>query len=119
MAELYRINTATGHASDLGSTGVPGVAGSAYVNGRLQLYQYDQIADYIYSAPAGSTTFARGARLTTEVIDGGVMAAGLAAVLTPEPQSALLAGLGIFCIVLGRRSSRRLSPRGRRFPRSA
>lgn len=70
-AILYSIDTTTGGARSLGSTGVTGVAGSAYVNGNLELYQYGQKKNYVYSAPVLTTSFTRGARLNAEILVGG------------------------------------------------
>jgi hypothetical protein len=97
--ELYSISTVTGHATDLGSTGVTGIAGSAFVNGNLELYQYGQERNYIYSAVAGSTSFVRGARLTTGIIDGGAVlvsnagGSSIAVTVVPEPGSVWLLAL--------------------------
>jgi hypothetical protein len=99
--DLYRINIATGLATYLGSTGVTGIAGSAFVNGNLELYQYGQFANYIYWAAAGSTNFQRGAQLTAQIIDGGVFlgdssdSAHNQVDVTPEPPVALLMGAGL------------------------
>ncbi|MES1257568.1 MAG: hypothetical protein ABUS51_04025 [Acidobacteriota bacterium] len=82
--ELYSISTITGRATDLGSTGITGIAGSAFVNGTLELYQYGQATNYIYSAVAGSTDFVRGARLTTGIIDGGAIARSLSTSASTE-----------------------------------
>ncbi len=57
--ELYQVSLTTGNATDLGSTGVTGVAGSALVNGKLELYQYGQSSNYIYSAPPAPSTSLR------------------------------------------------------------
>ena len=73
--ELYRINTTTGVATDLGSTGVSGIAGSAIVNGELELFQYhwDGSTDHIYNAALGATDFTAGAVLQTQIVDGGTI----------------------------------------------
>lgn len=106
--ELYSIDMSTGKAIDLGSTGVTGIAGSAIVNGNLELYQYGQDANYIYSATSGTANFTRGSRLSAQIIDGGVAAGSFGASATgtagtsaqsavPESRSAglLLLGLGL------------------------
>ena len=97
--ELYSINTSTGRATDLGSTGVTGIAGSAYVNGNLELYQYGQQRNYIYTATVGSTDFVRGASLATGIIDGGAVLQSLATSasavpVVPEPATFWLLGWG-------------------------
>jgi len=81
--ELYRIDTATGKTVDLGSTGVKSIAGSAFVNGLLDLFQYGQSTNYIYSAPDGSSQFTRGPVLGAQIIDGGAV---MAAVTIPDAQ---------------------------------
>jgi hypothetical protein len=110
--ELYSINTATGAATDLGSTGVTGIAGSAFINGNLELYQYGQGTNYIYSAPDGSVNFTRGPQLGAQIIDGGVLfeqsiqGSSAATVVSPEPWSAVLLGCGLIAIGLLRRRSK-------------
>lgn len=105
--ELYTIDMTTGKATDLGSTGVTGVAGSAIVNGSLELFQYGQDdKNYIYSAALGTTNFARVSRLNAQIIDGGVAVGSFSAVgasassaqsAVPEPGSwgLFLFGLGL------------------------
>lgn len=101
--ELYRIDTKTGIGTDLGSTGVSGIAGSAIVNGNLELFQYhwNGDVDYIYSAAPGSTGFRAGSVLSVQVVDGGVVPGGFSASGsqenggTPEPFSLLLMGSGL------------------------
>ncbi|NDJ13255.1 MAG: hypothetical protein EBY17_19005 [Acidobacteriia bacterium] len=68
---LYSIDPTTGVARSVGSTGITGVAGSAYVDGRLELYQYGQKKNYVYSAPVLTTSFTRGAQLNAEILVGG------------------------------------------------
>lgn len=98
---LYSINPTTGVAQSLGSTGITGVAGSAYVDGRLELYQYGQKKNYIYSAPVLTTSFTRGAQLNAQILVGGTtlnltsqtlqMTSSLQLdVAAPEPASFLL-----------------------------
>jgi hypothetical protein len=110
--ELFQINITTGVAMDLGGTGVTGIAGSAYVNGALELYQYGQPSNYIYSALAGSTTFQRGASLGVQPIDGGTVSGALSSsesggqdseshqtsAATPEPATFLLVGSGLLLV---------------------
>jgi len=71
--QLYKINTTTGAATNLGSTGVTGIAGSAIVDGDLELFQYhwSGATDYIYSAALGWTNFTASALLETQIVDGG------------------------------------------------
>lgn len=116
--ELYQISPLTGFATDLGSTGVTGVAGSAFVNGQLELFQYGQGADYIYSAPdaallngsllSNSVSFTQGAQLDAgaQIIDGGAILsvngadpAGIAS--APEPATFVLAGSGLIAAWIG------------------
>lgn len=115
--ELYLLNPATAVATDLGSTGVTGIAGSALVNGQLELYQYGQSVNYIYSAAVSalddSTHFTRGAVLQAQIIDGGVAAPNAVVTSaspenTPEPATIALAGFGVVIIglVLRRRRVR-------------
>jgi hypothetical protein len=102
--ELYRINQQTGVATDLGSTGVTAIAGSAFVNGSLELYQYGQNQNYIYSAPDGSTAFTRESVLNAQILDGGTDATGTSVssgqMATPEPASAALMGFGLVLIAI-------------------
>ena len=103
--ELYSINTVTGKATDLGSTGVSGIAGSAIVNGNLELFQYhwSGAPDYIYTAPVGSTDFVQAVQLGTQVVDGGVVLSGLGAQgqveATPEPAPFIETLIGAALIV--------------------
>lgn len=104
--ELYRIDVSSGVATDLGSTGVTGIAGSAFVDGRLELYQYGQTRNYIYSAAPGSLNFQQGAQLNAQIIDGGVqLGSGLngsqAAGEAPEPASGFLIGAGLLLVFAG------------------
>jgi hypothetical protein len=110
--ELYRINIATGVATDLGNTGVTGVAGSAFINGYLDLFQYNQPTDRIYSAPDGSLDFTPGAALGAQIIDGGatlLTTDNAEAPSTPEPGTLLLAASAI-TLDLWRRRFRRPAP---------
>jgi hypothetical protein len=102
--ELYRISTQTGRATDLGSSGVRGIAGSAVVNGNLELFQYhwDNTPNYIFSAPVGTTDFTQQALLSTKIVDGGVaipaafpnaLVSGATAA-SPEPGTAVQFMLG-------------------------
>src|SRR5581483_166566 len=99
--ELYQISTTTGITTDLGSTGVTGIAGSAFVNGSLELFQYGQAANYIYTAAAGSISFAKGAQLNAQILDGGAFqSAPSSNALTapsgvPEPTTFMLLGGGL------------------------
>jgi|SRR5665213_2058721 len=106
--ELYRIDTGTGLATDLGSTGIGSIAGSAFVDGNLELYQYGQSANHIYAAPAGSADFVQGAQLAAQILDGGAVQADPSqttgnAGVTPEPGSVILFGIGMLLIGLTRR----------------
>jgi len=123
--ELYRIDPATGTTTDLGSTGQTGIAGSAFVNGNLELYQWGQATNYIYtgSLSNGPVNFTRGPQLAAQIIDGGVvvsaganltsaianMSQGSAAA---EPASWALQGGGLAALLLGirRKRVRRLLP---------
>ena len=105
--ELYRINVLTGIAADLGNTGVRSVAGSAFVNGQLELFQYGEDRNYIYTAADGSTRFTRGAQLSSsaQIIDGGALLLPTAdntnvTGLVPEPNTFVLAGLGLVAACL-------------------
>ncbi len=113
--ELYELNVLTGLATDLGSTGVTGIAGAAIVGSELELYQYGQGANYIYSAPVGMTNFVQGAQLAAQIIDGGAVIGASASsdqsAATPEPRSACLLALGIVSLTF---ANRRLSIRKQR-----
>jgi Tol biopolymer transport system component len=119
LDELYRIDTTTGATTDLGTTGVKSIAGSAFVDGQLDLFQYGQSTNYIYSAPDGSTQFTQGPVLGAQIIDGGAVIADAATLdvpangTAPEPGSFALAISGS-ALALGlarRRRSRRAVPR--------
>jgi hypothetical protein len=101
--ELYEINTTTGLAVDLGSTGVSGIAGSAIVGDYLDLFRYNGGTNYIYSAPLGSTSFTAGPVLSVQIVDGGVtLTAGESfdiEAATPESSASVLLGLGL--VILG------------------
>jgi len=100
--ELYRINIATGKATDLGNTGVAGVAGSAFINGYLDLFQYNQSTDGIYTAPDGSLNFTPGAALEAQIVDGGAtlpITGNTESSSTPEPATLLLAASAITLLV--------------------
>jgi hypothetical protein len=103
--ELYRINPVTGVATDLGSTGVTGIAGSAFVNGNLELYQYGQSTNHIYSAAPGSLNFQQGAQLNAQIIDGGVLLGNSLGTnqsgSAPEPPSGLLILPGLLLAAAG------------------
>lgn len=110
--KLYEIDATSGLATLLGSTGVSGIAGSAIVNGELELFQYhwNGTTDHIYSAPLGSTDFVAGAVLATQIIDGGTVVgshavfSAAAPVGAPEPVSFVLLGSGLIGFALwGRR----------------
>lgn len=103
--ELYRIDIATGVATDLGSTGVTAIAGSAFSADQLDLFQYGQSTNYIYSAPDGSASFSRGATLGAQIVDGGVPATPTAA--APEPESVVMAASALVAIALYIRWRRR------------
>jgi hypothetical protein len=96
--ELYRISLTTGIAADLGSTGVTGIAGSAFSNGKLDLFQYGQGTNYLYTAPEGSTTFSKGAALGTQIVDGGVPAATHTPASVPEPATLVSAGSALIAL---------------------
>ena len=110
--EIYRINIATGLATDLGTTGVTAVAGSAFVNGAVELFQYGQSANYIYDAPDGSNNFAQGVQLSTQIVDGGAMYGAPETTSfenpgTPEPATTLLMTAGLIAIARIKNSYRR------------
>jgi hypothetical protein len=101
--ELYRINVATGKATDLGNTGVTGVAGSAFINGYLDFFQYNQSTDRIYSAPDGSLNFTPGAALGAQIIDGGAalpVTGYTQSTSTPEPGTVVLSGSAIIMLLV-------------------
>lgn len=88
--ELYQIDMMTGHTTDLGSTGVTGIAGSAIANGELELFQYGQSRNYVYMAAIGTNTFTRGAQLSATIVDGGAIyvpgtVSGYSTAVVPEP----------------------------------
>ncbi len=113
--ELYRIDPKTGLATDLGSTGQTGIAGSAYVNGNLELYQWGQSKNYIYSSVlTGPINFVKGPQLAAQIIDGGVVldsmvnTSNFASTLigtsaTPEPVPLVTAGTGFLAVLWLRR----------------
>jgi len=105
--ELYEVNVTTGKATDLGSTGVSGIAGSAIVGGYLDLFQYNAGTNYIFTAPLGSNNFIRGPVLSVAIVDGGVTLAGSADFTheadSPEP-TFLFPGLVLVAFGLLRRS---------------
>lgn len=110
--ELYMIDAATGHATDLGSTGVTAIAGSAFVNGQLELYQYGQAKNYIYTASYGSVNFSRKSQLYAQIVDGGVDSSVFAAgasidSATPEPASIWLMAIIMLHLISARWSSAR------------
>jgi len=96
--ELYRINLTTGIATDLGSTGITGIAGSAFSNEKLDLFQYGQGANYMYTAPDGSTTFSRGAALGAQIVDGGVPVPAHTPDSVPEPGTVVSAGSALLAL---------------------
>jgi hypothetical protein len=101
--ELYRIDIATGKATDLGNTGVAGVAGSAFINGYLDLFQYNQSTDRIYSAPDGSLNFMPGTALGAQIIDGGATLPTTGETQSssiPEPRTLLLAASALAALLL-------------------
>ena len=97
--ELYVINTLTGVATDMGSTGVTGIAGSAIVGSELELFQYGQSTNYIYSSLVGQDSFAQGPALGAQIIDGGALITTAETTTTqdtvPEPSSRFLVFAGI------------------------
>ena len=109
--ELYRIDPKTGLATDLGTTGQTGIAGSAYVNGNLELYQWGQNKNYIYtSALSGPINFVKGPQLAAQIIDGGVVldsivntsnpvSSSIGMSATPEPVPLLTAGTGLLVVI--------------------
>jgi len=109
--ELFMLNILSGLTTDLGSTGVTGIAGSAVVGSELELYQYGQGTNFIYSAPIGSTDFARDTQLTAQIIDGGAVISSWSASVSqstesagvPEPGSGLLLMAGLVSMALTRR----------------
>jgi hypothetical protein len=93
--ELYKINITTGIATDLGSTGVTAIAGSAFAAGNLDLFQYGQSTNYLYSAADGSTSFARGAAPGAQIVDGGIPVPSTSQstpASVPEPATLVMAG---------------------------
>jgi hypothetical protein len=109
--ELYRIDQKTGVATDLGSTGQTGIAGSAFVNGSLELYQWGQARNYIYTSAitTGKWNFVQGPQLAAQIIDGGVVVSpggltlgtvsGLSGIVaTPEPAPRWMAGGGLLAL---------------------
>jgi hypothetical protein len=106
--ELYVINTETGVATDLGSTGVTGIAGSAIVGSELELFQYGQSVNYIYSSAVGLNQFSRGPELGAQIIDGGAVITLAPAFgaqqpdAAPEPGSWLLLLTGILSLAMTR-----------------
>ena len=82
---------------DLGSTGITAVAGSAYSDGKLDLFQYGQGTNYMYTAPDGSTTFSKGAALGAQIVDGGVPVPVHTPASVPEPGTLLSAGSALDC----------------------
>jgi len=105
--ELYRIDPRTGLATDLGSTGVTAIAGSALVNGNLELFQYGQSTNYSWVAPVGSTGFTQGRQLPISIVDGGtvnspVSTSGAEAFATPEPSTIWLFGGGGLLLLCSR-----------------
>lgn len=112
--ELYELNTLTGQATDIGSTGVTGIAGSAIVDGNLDLFQYNAGTDYIYSAPLGSTDFTADTVLSAQIVDGGTLLGGMTSLDTvaednvPEPATFLLIGSGL--VAFGLRHRRKYIP---------
>jgi hypothetical protein len=106
--ELYEIDPMTGMATDLGSTGLTGIAGAAVVGTELELFQYGQPVNYIYSAAIGSTNFSRQAQLAVQILDGGAAASpagtsGSQSTLTPEPTPGLLLVAGLLMLAVQRR----------------
>jgi hypothetical protein len=114
--ELYLLNAVTGIATDLGSTGVTGIAGSAFAGGTLELYQYGQPVNSVFAAPDGSVNFTPIAQLGTQIIDGGVAADDTSDVITkigpltartPEPATQALIGVGLTALGMLRLRRRR------------
>lgn len=105
--ELYRIDPRTAIATDLGSTGVTGIAGSALVNGKLELFQYGQSTNYSWLAPVGSTGFVQGRQLPISIVDGGAVyspasTTGAEGVTAPEPSTIWLFGGGALLLLCSR-----------------
>ena len=71
---------------------VTGIAGSAFSNGKLDLFQYGQSTNFMYTAPDGSTTFSKSTALGTQIVDGGVPAPGHTPASVPEPGTLISAG---------------------------
>jgi hypothetical protein len=124
--ELYLLNAVTAIAIDLGSTGVTGIAGSAFVDGTLELYQYGQSVNYVFAAPDGSVNFTPVAQLGTQTIDGGVPADFNSAdtsdaisrttpltARTPEPATQALIGMGLTALGMLRWRRRRTGQKSR------
>lgn len=114
---LYQIDATTGAARSLGSTGVTGVAGSALVNGSLELFQYGQNRNYIYSAPVLTTSFTRQAQLNAQILVGGTTLAAASQTLqtrgsvlldtaAPEPSAPALLWIGLLLMALYSRRTR-------------
>jgi hypothetical protein len=109
--ELYEINPTTGVATDLGNTGVHSIAGSAIVDGNLELFQYNAGTNYIYSAPLGSIDFTAGPVLSAQIVDGGTVIAtpvgdSADSLSASEPMSSLLLGSGL--LALGLRARKKI-----------
>jgi hypothetical protein len=98
--ELYKINITTGIATDLGSTGVTAIAGSAFAAGNLDLFQYGQSTNYLYSASDGSTSFARGAAPGAQIVDGGIPVSYSTPASVPEPATLLMAGSAFIALAI-------------------
>ncbi len=112
--QLYQLNPTTGLATWLGSTGVTGIAGSAIVDGYLELFQYNAPTDYIYMAPLGSTDFTAGPPLGAQIVDGGTVIGPTAGssgqgLASPEPFTFLMIASGLFGLVWWARLARRRS----------